>query len=65
MYEHGEQHVYDTKAAFEADWVRIKKPFVPDDELPTPEYSPESYAIVILPEESEPVVYSDGETHSL
>ncbi|RDI69552.1 type IV secretory system conjugative DNA transfer family protein [Halopelagius longus] len=65
VYEHGEQHVYDTKAAFEADWVRIKKPFVPDAELPTPEYSPESYAIVILPEEGEPVVYSDGETHPL
>ncbi|MFC6824969.1 hypothetical protein [Halopelagius fulvigenes] len=65
VYEHGEQHVYDTKAAFEADWVRIKKPFIPDNELPTPEYSHESYAIVILHEGGEPVVYSDGETHSL
>ena len=65
VYEQGEQHVYDTKAAFEADWVRIKKPFVPEVELQTSDYGSESYAIVILPDEDEPVIYDDGETRSL
>ncbi|MDQ2055284.1 ATP-binding protein [Halobellus sp. H-GB7] len=65
VYEQGEQHVYDTKAAFEAEWVRIKKPFVPEAELPTPEYGPESYAIVILPDDGKPVVYDNGETRSV
>jgi DNA helicase HerA-like ATPase len=65
VHEHGEQHVYDTEAAFEGDWIRIKKPFVPEAELPAPEYGPESYAIVILSDEGEPVVYDDGETHSV
>jgi len=65
VYEHGEQYVYDSKDAFESDWVRIKKPFVPEVELPTPEYGPESYAIVILSNGDEPVVYDAGETHSV
>ncbi|MDQ2055956.1 hypothetical protein [Halobellus sp. H-GB7] len=65
VYEHGEQYVYDSKDVFESDWVRIKKPFVPEVELPTPEYGPESYAIVILSNGDEPVVYDAGETHSV
>ncbi|MFC6723483.1 conjugal transfer protein [Halobium palmae] len=65
VYEQGEQHVYSSKDAFETDWVRIKKPFVPEAELLTPDYGSESYAIVILPNEDEPVVYTDGETHSV
>jgi len=48
VFEHGEQHIYETKSAFEDDWVRIKKPFVPEAELQTPHYSSTSYAIVIL-----------------
>ncbi len=65
VYEHGEQHIYETKSAFEDDWVRIKKPFVPEDELQVPDYSPTSYAIVILPEEGDPVVYDTDGTYSM
>ncbi|WP_254280751.1 helicase HerA domain-containing protein [Haloarcula marina] len=65
VYEQGEQHVYDTKAEFEADWVRIKKPFVPDNELPVPEYQRSTYAIVILRDDGEPLVYEDGVTKPL
>jgi hypothetical protein len=60
VYEHGEQHIYETKSAFEDDWVRIKKPFVPEDEFSTPEFSPDSYVIVILADEGASVVYTDG-----
>jgi hypothetical protein len=56
---------YETKSAFEDDWVRIKKPFVPEAELQTPDYSPTSYAIVILPEEGDPVVYDTDGTYSM
>jgi hypothetical protein len=65
VYEQGEQHVYDSKDAFEADWVRIKKPFIPEDELPTPEYSRDSYVIVILADDDPSVVYADGTTKPL
>ncbi|MBX0296567.1 conjugal transfer protein [Haloarcula nitratireducens] len=65
VYEHGEQHIYETKSAFEDDWVRVKKPFIPEAELQTPDYSPTSYAIVILPEEGNPVVYDTDGTYSM
>ena len=65
VYEHGEQHIYETKSAFEDDWVRVKKPFIPEAELQTPDYSPTSYAIVILPEEGDPVVYDTDGTYSM
>jgi len=63
VYEQGEQHVYNTKAEFEADWVRVKKPFIPEHELSTPDYGPESYAIIILPDDGDTVVYADGGTY--
>jgi DNA helicase HerA-like ATPase len=65
VYEQGERHVYDSKDAFEADWVRIKKPFIPEDEFPTPEYSRDSYVIVILADEEPSVVYIDETTKPL
>src|SRR6056297_1092834 len=65
VYEHGEEHIYEMKSAFEDDWVRIKKPFVPEAELQTPHYSSTSYAIVILPEEGDPVVYDTDGTYSM
>jgi len=65
VYEHGEQHVYETKSAFEDDWVRIKKPFVPEAEFQAPDYSPTSYAIVILPEEGDPVLYDTDGAYSM
>ena len=55
-------HTYDSKEAFEAEWVPIKKPFIPERELPVPDYTRDAYAIVILPEGGDPVVYREGET---
>ena len=65
VYEHGEQHIYESKSAFEDDWVRIKKPFVPEAELPVPDYTRSTYSIVILHDEAESVVYEDGEKRPL
>jgi len=65
VYEHGEQHIYETKSAFEDDWVRIKKPFVPEDEFSAPEYSRDSYVIVILADEGSSVVYTNETTKPL
>jgi DNA helicase HerA-like ATPase len=63
VYEQGERHVYESKGAFEADWVRIKKPFIPEDEFSIPDYGHDSYVIVILPEVGPPMVYADETTH--
>jgi hypothetical protein len=65
VYEHGEQHIYETKSAFEGDWVRIKKPFVPEAELPVPDYTRSTYGIVILHDEAESVVYENDEKRPL
>ena len=55
-------HTYDSKETFEAEWVPIKKPFIPERELPVPDYTRDAYAIVILPEGGDPTVYREGET---
>ncbi|WP_240479636.1 ATP-binding protein [Haloprofundus marisrubri] len=65
VYERGEIHVYESKAALEAEWVTINKPFIPAEELPAPAYPQSSYGIVILREDSEPAVYEDGELKPL
>ena len=65
VHEHGEQHIYETKSAFEDGWVRVKKPFVPESELPVPDYTRSTYGIVILHDEAESVVYEDGEKRPL
>ena len=65
VYEHGEQHIYETKSGFEDDWVRVKKPFVPEADLPAPDYTRSTYGIVILHDEADSVVYEDGEKRPL
>ncbi|SFL66974.1 hypothetical protein SAMN04487950_4545 [Halogranum rubrum] len=65
VYERGEIHVYESKAALEADWATIKQPFIPATELTNPTYGTDSYAIVTLREDDEPVVYRDGSTRPL
>jgi len=67
VYDHGETTSYEAEAAFEAKWVPIRRPFVPEHELPVPDYGSASYAIVILPdsEDAEPVVYRDETTAPL
>uniref|UniRef100_UPI0031B8412C conjugal transfer protein n=1 Tax=Haloprofundus sp. MHR1 TaxID=2572921 RepID=UPI0031B8412C len=65
VYERGEIHVYESKAALEAEWVTVKQPFIPTEELVDPTNSTDSYAIAILREDNQPVVYSDGSTKPL
>ncbi|WP_276256482.1 TraM recognition domain-containing protein [Halomontanus rarus] len=65
VYEQGEAHVYDTVEAFEADWTPVKRPFVPDSDLPDPAYGRNSYAVVILPEDGNLQLYREGETEPL
>ena len=45
---------YGSREAFEADWVPVKRPFVPRTDLPVPDYTASSYAIGILTDDSEP-----------
>ena len=49
VYERGETHIRETREAFEDDWVRIRRPFVPEVELPAPWFDPNTYTIVIVP----------------
>src|SRR6056297_1821126 len=60
VYEPGETHTYESKAAFDREWIPIKIPFVPEDCLAEPAFGSDSYCIVILPVDGEPVVYTDG-----
>jgi hypothetical protein len=39
---------YESREAFEADWVPIKRPFVPSSDLPVPNYTDHSYAIATI-----------------
>jgi len=65
VYEPGETHTYESKTAFEKEWVPIKIPFVPEDCLQEPAFGSDSYCIVILPVDGEPMAYSDGVTSPL
>jgi hypothetical protein len=61
----GEEHTYESAEAFGRDWVAVKRPFVPSEDLPVADYGPETYAILVLdpPATGAPaVVYADGET---
>ncbi|WP_254547377.1 conjugal transfer protein [Halomarina pelagica] len=60
----GTRHTYDSKAAFDAEWVTIKKPFIPENELPVPDYGRDTYRIVILASDGEAVVYDSAESTS-
>lgn len=69
VYEHGETHVYDSRDGFEADWVRIRRPFVPERELPASTFGSDAYAIVVIPSGSaeidDPLLYDSGTTTPL
>lgn len=45
---------YESREAFEADWVPVKRPFVPSTDLPVPDYAENSYTISILTSDDEP-----------
>ena len=39
---------YESREAFESDWVPVKRPFVPGTDLPVPDYTERSYAIATI-----------------
>ncbi|MCO8242971.1 TraM recognition domain-containing protein [Haladaptatus sp. AB643] len=65
VHEPGTTSVYDSKENFEADWVPIKRPFVPDVELSGATGSRECYIILILPEGDAPTLYQHGQSYPL
>ncbi|WP_317175902.1 conjugal transfer protein [Halomontanus rarus] len=66
VYGEGERYVYEIKSALEDDWVRIKRPFLPETDLPNPHPETESYAIAVLnPDESTLSLYAADELQPL
>ncbi|MFD1648039.1 type IV secretory system conjugative DNA transfer family protein [Haloarchaeobius litoreus] len=62
VYSQGQNHTYETKTAFEEDWVVVKRPFIPSRELPNPAFEPDDYHILVLPSDEPPLWYEDGDT---
>lgn len=54
VHEGGDTYEYDSKPAFDAEWETVQYPFIPEEELPVPDYDAETYAIVILEDDGEP-----------
>ena len=65
VHKPGETQTYDSKDEFDAEWTPIKRPFIPDVELPDADYSRDSYLVVILPADGSPTLFQQGETHEL
>ncbi|WP_160135664.1 primase-like DNA-binding domain-containing protein [Halococcus salsus] len=58
---------YESLDELEEEWVRIKRPAIPDEMLPNPEYDRGDYHIVILSPDNDdqPMFYRDGDTFPL
>ena len=65
VYEAAETHVYDSRDGFEEEWALIKQPFIPTVDLPTEDYSRDSYIVLILSSDGSPRVFQHGETYPL
>jgi len=65
VHQPGETLTYDSKIEFEADWMPIKRPFLPDIDLPDANYSRDSYLILIHPTDGSPVLFQQGDTYEL
>jgi hypothetical protein len=65
VHKPGETRVYDSKDEFEAEWTPIKRPFIPNVELPDPDYSRDSYIVLVLPEDGVPMIVRQGEPYAL
>ncbi|QLD91242.1 type IV secretory system conjugative DNA transfer family protein [Natronomonas salina] len=63
VYTPGETQQYESRDTFEDDWVSIKRPFLPSEQLPDRDYDLDSYLIVILPEDGSPLLYQNGSTY--
>ncbi|WP_188884535.1 ATP-binding protein, partial [Halarchaeum grantii] len=65
VYEQGTRHIYESKQAFETNWARIKRPFVPHEELAVADAEEMEYAIIVLSDDGSATVYSEGRTYSI
>ncbi|AGB33811.1 hypothetical protein Natpe_4089 (plasmid) [Natrinema pellirubrum DSM 15624] len=65
VHKPGETRVYDSKDEFETEWTPIKRPFIPDIELPDADYSRDSYIVLVLPEDGAPKIFQQGELYTL
>ncbi|ELY73532.1 type IV secretory system conjugative DNA transfer family protein [Natrinema pallidum] len=65
VHKPGDTCVYDSKDGFEADWTPIKRPFIPDVDLPDADVSRDSYILLILPADGSPMIFQQGETYAL
>jgi hypothetical protein len=64
VHKPGETQTHDSKDEFEAEWTPIKRPFIPDVELPDADYSRDSYIVLMLPEDGAPILVQQGETYA-
>lgn len=62
-----DDYTYTDSDSLNNDWVPIKRPAIPDEMLPNPEYDRDDYHILILSEDEgeQPVFYRDGATFPL
>lgn len=63
----GDDYTYEDSDSLKEDWVPIKRPAIPEEILPNPEYDRDDYHILILSqnEDERPVFYRDGATFPL
>ena len=62
VHEHGQHHRYEEKAELIEEWVPIKEPFIPERELPVPDYGPDTYAILVVGSPDTATVVDEGPT---
>lgn len=65
VYVPGEPRHYDSKAEFEDSWVPVKRPFVPDDEMPNGAVDRDTFVVLVVPENGQPMLYQNGTTYAL
>ncbi|NGM71332.1 ATP-binding protein [Natronolimnobius sp. AArcel1] len=66
VYEPTKRHRYDSKSAFEQEWVPIREPFVPETVTSTPDDPLESSVIAVLEKDSNSMqIYRDGQRRPL
>lgn len=64
----GETEFYESKEAFQSEWVTVKRPFVPAYEFPSAGIDRDAFVIVILGEfgpEHEAVIYRNGDLYPI
>ncbi|MDY7082855.1 MAG: conjugal transfer protein, partial [Halobacteria archaeon] len=65
VYQNGESRNYTDEEEFKEDWTPVRRPFVPEVELPISRFESDTYVIVIAPEQGDSVVYDGGDKKPL